>query len=160
MFPTYAASNTGKIKNIKRNTLVKQSAHDVRDYQRVCISYENKKYTKKVSRMIWAAFNGCECDKVVSHIDGNVMNNNITNLECVTPKENSARRDIYSKNCYDLNDVIKKEIITAYKNKTKSVWKLSKEYNIPETYLYTTFKRGSWEHLWITNDTLNLKNSH
>ena len=60
MFPTYAASNLGRIKNIKRDTIIAQSDTDNRQYQKVCISYKNKPYTKKVARLVWAAFNGCE----------------------------------------------------------------------------------------------------
>ena len=161
MFPTYEASNTGKIKNSRRNKLITQTSIDSRNYQRVCISYENKPYTKRVARLIWAAFNGCDCAETIDHIDGNVQNNNIENLRCVSNKENCKNRDNYGMkiNKYNLDDNKKREIIRAYKTKEKSVWKLSLEYNIPNNYLYTTIKRGSWEHLWIQEDTINTSNS-
>lgn len=162
MFPTYAASNLGRIKNIKRNKVLKQSLVDVnREYQRVSISYLNKEYTKKVSRMVWAAFNDGECPETINHIDGNPNNNNINNLECISNKENCSKKHIYNKkkNKYNLDDNKKRDILTAYQNKTKSVWKLSIEYKIPPNYLYTTFKRGSWDHLCWNNDTNNTKNS-
>jgi Mg/Co/Ni transporter MgtE len=160
-FPTYAASNLGRIKNIKRNTILKQSLVDVnREYQRVSISYLNKEYTKKVSRMVWSAFNDGECPETINHIDGNPRNNNINNLECISIKDNCSKKHIYRKvkNKYNLDDNKKREILTAYQNKTKSVWKLSIEYSIPPNYLYTTFKRGSWNHLCWNNDTNNIKN--
>lgn len=161
MYPTYAASNTGKIKNIKRNTILAQKSIDSRNYQRVCISYQNKSYTKRVPRLIWAAFNGCDCGETIDHIDGNVLNNNIENLRCVSNKENCMNRDNYGKkiNKYNLDDDKKREIIRAYKTGEKSVWKLSFEYNIPSNYLYTTIQRGSWEHLWMKEDTNNTFNS-
>jgi hypothetical protein len=38
MYPTYAASNLGRIKNIKKDRIMTQSPNDVnRDYQKVCI---------------------------------------------------------------------------------------------------------------------------
>jgi hypothetical protein len=161
MFPTYAASNLGRIKNIKKDKLMAQKGNDNRNYQRVCISHENKAYTKRVARLIWAAFNECDCPQTIDHIDGNVLNNNIENLKCVSIKENCMNKNTYGKriNKYNLDDTKKREILTAYKNKEKTVWKLSWEYSIPTNYLYTTFNRGSWEHLCLNEDTNNTYNS-
>ena len=162
MFPTYAASNLGRIKNIKKDKIMTQAPSDViRDYQRVCLSYQNKPYTKKVSRMIWAAFNDCECAETINHIDGNPLNNNINNLECISIQENCSKKHIYRKaiNKYGLDDNKRREILTAYLTEEKSVWKLALEYKIPSNYLYTTFKRGSWNHLCWKNDTENTKTS-
>ncbi len=158
MYPTYAASNFGRIMNIKTNKIMAQSDVDNRHYQKVCISYLNKKYTKKVSRMVWAAFNGCECKKTIDHKDRNVKNNRIDNLQCISIKDNCNRKDTYKKeNKYNLNDDKKKEILLKYRNGI-SVWNLSYEYDIPMTYLYTTFKRGSWNYLCWTEDTNNINN--
>lgn len=160
MFPTYAASNLGRIKNIKRDTIIAQSDVDSRQYQKVGISYKNKPYTKKVSRLVWAAFNDCECPDTIDHIDGNVLNNNIENLQCISNKLNNMKKNTYSKriNKYNLDDDKRKEILTKRLNGV-SVWKLSYEYHIPTNYLYTTFKRGSWNHLCWNNDTQNTGNS-
>lgn len=157
MFPTYAASNLGRIKNIKRDTIIKQSDIDSRRYQKVCLSYKNKVYTKKVSRLVWSAFNECECEYTIDHIDGNVLNNNIENLTCITIKENCNKKNIYrsKNNKYNLDDTKRKEILTKYRNGV-SVWKLSFEYGVPCNYLYTTFKRGSWNHLCWNEDTNNI----
>ena len=160
MFPTYAASNLGRIKNIKRDTIMAQSDIDNRQYQKVCISYKNKPYTMKVSRMVWAAFNGCDCPDTIDHIDGNVLNNNIENLNCISNRLNNMKKHTYNKkiNKYNLDDDKRKEILTKRLNGV-SVWKLYYEYNIPANYLYTTFKRGSWNHLCWKDDTENTGNS-
>ena len=160
MFPTYAASNLGRIKNIKRDTIIAQSDTDNRQYQKVCISYRNKPYTKKVARLVWAAFNEYECPLTIDHIDGNNTNNKIENLACISNRANCMKKNIYSKriNKYNLDDDKKREILTKRLNGV-SVWTLSYEYKIPSNYLYTTFKRGSWNHLCWNNDTNNTENS-
>jgi hypothetical protein len=160
MFPTYAASNLGRIKNINKDRIMAQSPVDDRDYQKVCISYKNKPYTKKVSRLVWAAFNDCDCPDTIDHIDGNPKNNNITNLRCISGRLNCMLKHNYNKkiNKFNLDDDKKKEILTK-RLEGVSVWKLSREYKIPSNYLYTTFKRGSWNHLCWNNDTINTENS-
>lgn len=161
MFPTYAASNLGRIKNIKKDKIMAQSRNDaMRDYQRVCLCYKNKNYTKKVARMVWAAFNGCDCEQTINHIDGNPLNNNINNLECISNQENCSKKNIYRKkiNKYGLDDDKRRDIMTKYLNGT-SVWHLALQYEIPANYLYTTFKRGSWKHLCWKEDTGNTQNS-
>lgn len=160
-FPTYAASNLGRIKNIKKDRVMAQKEADVtREYQRVCISYKNKPYTKKVARLVWEAFNGCECAQTINHIDGNPLNNNIENLECISIKENCEKKNIYRKtiNKYGLTDEIRKEIMEQYLQGI-SPYSLSIKYNLPSNYLYTTFKRGSWKHLCWKDDTGNTENS-
>jgi hypothetical protein len=92
MYPTYAASNLGRIKNIKRDTIMAQSPVDDRDYQKVCISYKNKPYTKKVSRLVWAAFNDCDCPDTIDHIDGNALNNSAGNLRLASASQNQFNR--------------------------------------------------------------------
>lgn len=161
MYPTYAASNLGRIKNIKKNKIMSQLGSDLRDYQRVCLSYMNKPYTKKVARMVWAAFNDCECSLTIDHKDGDILNNNIDNLQCITNQENCAKKNIYRNtiNKYNLDDNIKRDIVTAYKNKTLSVWQIAKKYKIPPNYLYSTFNRGSWNHLCWNENIINTETS-
>jgi hypothetical protein len=160
-FPKYAASNEGRIKNIRTGKIKEQHLVDVnRKYLRTGFYSKGKFFVKKVSRIVWSAFNDCECPQTINHIDGDPSNNNITNLECISIKENCSKKHIYNKkkNKYNLDDNKKRDILTAYQNKTKSVWKLSIEYKIPPNYLYTTFKRGSWDYLCWNNDTNNTEN--
>ena len=97
MFPTYAASNLGRIKNIKRDTIISQTNSDTRGYKKVCISYKNKPYTKKVARLVWSAFNEYDCPLTIDHIDGDNTNNRIENLQCISNRANCAKKNIYSK---------------------------------------------------------------
>jgi hypothetical protein len=70
------------------------------------------------------------------------------------------KKNIYNKkiNKYNLDDDKRRDILTKRLNGV-SVWKLSYEYQIPTNYLYTTFKRGSWNHLCWNNDTNNTETS-
>ena len=161
MFPTYAASNLGRIKNIKKNKIIAQGDNDAtRDYQRVGISYKNKPYCKKVARLVWAAFNECDCPETINHIDGKPQNNRLENLECISIKENCRKKNIYRKtiNKYGLTDEIRKEIVEQHQNGA-TIYSLAIKYNLPSNYLYTTFSRGSWNHLCWKNDTENTDNS-
>lgn len=155
-FPIYEASNDGKIRHIRKGNILSQLSNDIRGYQNVSIFYKGKAYTKKVSRLVWEAFNGCECANVIDHIDNDVFNNNISNLQCVSHKQNSAKRSNYKKsNKYGLTLEKKKYIINHLLNKTMSVWNISKETKIPPNYLYTILQRGTWNHLWIRTNTTN-----
>lgn len=158
-FPTYAASDLGRIKNIKKNKIMAIAAVDMtRDYQRVCISYQGKKYTKKVARLVWEAFVGCPCSLTINHIDGNPLNNKLNNLECISIKENCGKKNIYrnKENRYGLTDKIRTEILNQY-SQGKTAYFLSKKYGLPSNYLYTTFSRGSWNHLCWKDDIENTK---
>lgn len=148
-FPNYEASNTGKIRRALNGHILKQRDIDTRKYQIVCIWYNKKKYTKKVARLVWSAFNGCECNETIDHIDRIKTNNSINNLRCISSKENSKNRTIYNeKNKYNLKDEDKINIIRNYR---LGIWKISyiaEKYEIPNNYLFMTFRRGSWDKLW------------
>jgi len=147
--PNYEASNLGRIRRGMNGRVVKQLGSDVRNYQVVTIWTNKKKYTKKVARLVWSAFNDCECDKTVDHIDRNKLNNTITNLRCISNKENLENRTIYrEKNKYQITLKDKITIIQNYRMKVWSTWDIAKKYGIPSNYLHTTFQRGSWDKLW------------
>lgn len=159
-FPLYEASNFGRIRHKRKQKLLAQSEIDFRGYRRVMLYKDGKSHTKKVARMVWSAFNDCECGETIDHIDRNPTNNYIGNLRCVSIAENNEGRTIYRKyiNKYNLNDDKRLEILTKWKEGT-SIRKLSFEYRIPHNYLHAIFKRGNWEKLWIIKNTENTENS-
>jgi len=144
----YEASNTGLIRRKLNQKVLKDIKGDyTRDYTVISLHTDGKRYTKRVPRLIWAAFNGCQCEHTVDHIDRDASNNNINNLRCITHKENSKNRDNYSNktNKYDLDDEKKKLIITKLKSGEWTSWTVMKEYNIPTNYTHMIIKRGSWD---------------
>ena len=59
-------------------------------YLKVSLRKDNKSHTKTIHRIIAETFlDNIENKEQVNHIDGNKVNNNLNNLEWVTPKENA-----------------------------------------------------------------------
>lgn len=148
-YPNYEASNTGYIRRKLTGEVLKSRNIEMkRPYQIVGLYTNKKKYTKKVARLVWEAFHDCACGMTIDHKDQDKTNNNISNLICVSNKENHANRTIYrNNNKYKLNNDIKVEIITNYRNGVWTTWEIMKRYNLPSNYLYSVIKRGTWDRL-------------
>lgn len=153
-FSNYEASNTGLIRRAKTGDILKQRDIDMnRPYQIVSIWYNKKKYTKKVSRLIWEAFNDCACGMTIDHIDQNKTNNNLINLRCITNKENHANRTIYrNTNKYNLTNADRIKIITKYRSGEWTTWYIMNTYKLPSNYIYSVIKRGTWDKLLNGNN--------
>ena len=160
-FPNYEVSNTGLIRRAKNGEVLKQRDIDMnRPYQIVSLFYNKKKYTKKVSRLVWEGFNGCACGMTIDHIDQNKTNNNLSNLRCISVAENHKNRTIYKNtNKYNLTDGIKMEIISNYRVGKWSTWDIMKKYHLPSNYITSVIKRGSWDKLVWKNNITNTSNS-
>ncbi len=144
-FPNYEVSNTGKMRRAKNGRQIVITT-DPNNYQVVRIWYMGKKYTKRIARLVWEAFNEKECEFFIDHIDMDKTNNNIENLRCITPKENSNNRRIYRvKNRYDLSPRKKEEIINKVKRQGVSLTSIWREYGLPTNYLSVILKRGTWD---------------
>ena len=81
----YEVSNLGNVKSLIRNRLLKPATNQ--KYLYVILGKNtNRKY---VHRAVWEAFNGPIPDGLqINHIDENKLNNSLTNLSLVTPREN------------------------------------------------------------------------
>lgn len=146
-FPNYEASNLGNVRHIKRKINRKVYPLDfIKGYKVIGITYMGKKYTKKVARLIWEAFNDKPCDMTIDHIDRDATNNKIENLRCVSCKENSKNKGPQPRvNKYQFNNEDKKTIITKMESKEWTVWDVMKKYHVPMSYIYSVIRRGSWK---------------
>lgn len=83
----YTISNTGTIKNIIRNTILKPTLR--KEYLGVSLCKSNVKKTYNVHRLVAITFiENPENKPQVNHLDGNKFNNNAWNLEWSTSSEN------------------------------------------------------------------------
>lgn len=146
-FPNYEASNLGFIRRTKNNKVKKASKNDRGYYVLNMWCKEAKKFTtKKLARLVWEAFAGCDCAEVIDHIDDNPENNHIDNLRCVSKSFNSGRRRHFTKdNKYELTDEIKIQIITDYRNGNTTSSKIFHTYGVPSNYFFSVVKRKTWD---------------
>lgn len=99
-FSPYQASNSGCIRSLKfgRNKVLKLQTTKY-GYQRVSMSIAGKDTMMSVARMIAFAFiPNINCLPCINHIDGNRLNNNVSNLEWVTYRENNSHYMINKQN--------------------------------------------------------------
>lgn len=106
----------------------------------VCISFKNKVYTKYVHRLVGESFiNNPLIKKEINHIDGNKMNNNVDNLEWVTPKENVAHAIrtglINNTGIKHYACKISDEDVKIIKSSVLSLKELSKTYKVSEPHI-------------------------
>ena len=98
----YQVSNTGRIRSLDRKIgyrkgrlrnwkgAEKQLVETDKGYLKVRLYMNNKSVTREVQRFVAEAFiPNPENKEQVNHIDGNKQNNNVSNLEWVTPQENT-----------------------------------------------------------------------
>lgn len=154
-FNNYEVSNTGKIRRALNEKELKPQPSDYtphRQYQIVRLWYNKKKYTKKISKLVWETFNKCKCEYHVDHIDNNIHNNKLDNLQCITPSENSKKRSIYrTGNRYGLTTELKMELIKNYREGKITSWDVMKKHGIPTNYFHMIVQRGTWDRLLENN---------
>ena len=107
----YEVSNFGNVKSLITNKLLKPTS--TRGYLFVNLGKDHK--LKYVHRAVWEAFNGPIPEEMeINHIDENKLNNSLSNLSLVTPRENmnwGSRPEKYAKPIlqYDKNGNFIKE---------------------------------------------------
>lgn len=87
---THQVSNYGRIKQVIKNTLLKNRLNS-KGYHTINLTANGKTKTFKVHRLVALAFlPNPEKKEQVNHIDFNKLNNNFQNLEWVSNRENSC----------------------------------------------------------------------
>jgi len=107
----FQISNYGRVKRLYRlssnGRVLKEKFKKLSDngtgYNQVCFTIGGVTTTRKVHQLVAEAFLGhtrCGMEMVVNHKDFNRMNNNVKNLEIVTPRENANMKHIKSSSKY------------------------------------------------------------
>lgn len=88
----YQVSSEGRVKSFQQNTITGRLLKPKTDkdgYKEVCLHKDGHQYMRKVHRLVGIAFiDNPNNLPMINHIDEDKSNNNIDNLEWVTPKEN------------------------------------------------------------------------
>lgn len=88
----YEASNLGRIRSLPRATtngrVLKLYCNSKNGYMYVSLSKDNVQKSRRVHRLVMAAFNGLNDGLQVNHLNGNKADNRIDNLEYCTQSEN------------------------------------------------------------------------
>ena len=103
-FEDYKVSNFGNVMSLKNNKekILSPSLH-YNGYLSIVLSIKGKLKTFKVHQLVAMAFlnhEPCGLKIVINHKDFNKKNNNVDNLELVTPRENSNRKHLKSTSKY------------------------------------------------------------
>jgi hypothetical protein len=97
-YDNYSVSSFGRIRNNKRNIIVKQRCNK-NGYYRVNLYKNNQSKTMQIHRLVALAFIGNPSEKpCVDHIDNNRKNNKISNLRWATSSQNQMNKGKQSNN--------------------------------------------------------------
>lgn len=128
----YEVSNDGRVRRLRfingRHNFekIKESKQTLNTcgYMTVNLCKNGKSNTKRVHRLVAEAFLG-ESNLQIDHIDGNKQNNNLSNLEYVTPKENTNRAwNIgLAKNSEHQREIARKTMLERWKNNNHRLWR-------------------------------------
>lgn len=93
----YKVSTLGNVWNTKKDFILKQGLRN--NYKSVVLSIRKIKEKYSVHRLVAIVFiPNPENKELVDHIDGNKINNNLTNLRWATPSENQMNARLSSRN--------------------------------------------------------------
>ena len=151
-FENYSISDNGIVENIKTNKIKIGTSNGAGEgYLYVDLYNNGNKKRKFIHRLVAESFiPNPDNKRMVNHKDGNTKNNNVTNLEWVTPKENveHAHKVLEKLSAYKIANNNKKKKIKQIELITGNVLKIfdsineaSRETNIPAPNIIEVLKK-------------------
>src|SRR3990167_3057603 len=147
----YWVSTCGNIYNMNRGIMMKTWLNKETKYKITKISYDGKKRDKLVHRLVAEVFiPNPENKPQVNHLDGNKLNNDLSNLEWATPSENQIHAFKLGLNHtrrktggVKLNLEIASEIVKLRKEGL-SLTKISNKYNVTRGCIADVVQGKTW----------------
>lgn len=149
--PKYEISNKGNIRNNITKKLLSPFKQN-RGYLQICLSTEFGYWRPTIHRLVAYYFLG-PSDKEVNHKDLNKTNNNMSNLEYVSRKENmehASKMNVWSGIKPHSTILTKEQVLeirNLYKNKTHSYNELANIYNVGKSNIAKIIQRKSWKEI-------------
>ena len=151
----YEVSSFGNVRRKIQNLKLNSSVHG---YYNVSLSKNGECTTKLVHRLVAEAFlDNSECKEQVNHKDCNKLNNEINNLEWVTPQENithavlnERQRDQRGED-NNMSKLTEKDVLFIMKLKKSgyTTYKIHKEFYpyLHQQTIYGITSGKTWKHL-------------
>lgn len=149
----YQISSFGRIKSFHSNKekLIKIQFNIKNRYAQVCLYLDKKVYQHKVHRLVAEAFVPNPLNKPhVNHIDNNPTNNRASNLEWVTPKENTAhmlRNNRQARGEKHGNSKLSATEIREIRDSNLHPKTLAEAYSVGRPTIINIKNRKSWKHI-------------
>lgn len=141
-FPAYTISKEGNVKNIKTGRILKPYVNSKGYFQVDIKDSEGKRKEMLVHRLVALCFLSNPHDlPVVNHIDEDKMNNNLTNLEWVTHKDNCNHGTRNQRMSYAKKKEVRVIDSKGYvKEVIRGIQEIVKKYNISLNLLRKSMK--------------------
>ena len=152
----YLISDKGKVFSIKRKSLkLLKSTKSSSGYRKVRLSINGKIYNRTIHRMVAETFiPNPKNKKEVNHKDGNKSNNNVSNLEWTTRKENAIHAYDHglfgigeSFSASDISNSQCEKICKLLENTDYSTVKISKMVNCSKKIVRDILHKYTWKHI-------------
>lgn len=87
----YCVTDEGRVFSLKTGRELTQSSGPG-GYLQVHLHKGGISRTERLNRVVWGSFNaGCDPNLVIDHIDGDIKNNKLSNLQQITTRENTTK---------------------------------------------------------------------
>ena len=107
----YKISNYGRVKSLKNGIgRILKASEDTKGYLKVLLYKNGNVKVWRIHQLVAITFlnhKQCGHERVIDHIDGNILNNHVSNLQIITNRENCKKRKdkaTYSGVTYDVRN--------------------------------------------------------